>query len=195
MYRRILIVIVAFLIFTGCYTVIKHPEIANPQNPQHKYQVYFADDCNSCHNIATEHLSYSTSPNVPRLNYILNNPRWNYFYEAPWWYRDIFYRLPMEQNTDFQNDLLPTTSARRRFPGANSGNSGGNITSRINAGHSSSSTRISSSSKNTINDGTSNQTVVRQKSNSNKTRKAIRGSGKSSNKSNQSSSIKKRQSK
>jgi hypothetical protein len=108
---KIIVIFLSSLVFiTGCFTIIKHPVIHDQENPDLSYNIYFSDDCSSCHSSAPHN-------NIPNLDYINSSSRWNYFYEFPWWQRHQFYASPSANQDSSGNGGLPTTSARPRFPG------------------------------------------------------------------------------
>ena len=170
MRKKIAAIVALFIVFTGCYTVIKHPKVIDAENPKFEHPVYFTDDCGSCHQNKAVSFAPMQQPYLPRLNYIHENERWSYFYESPWWNRDIFYQTSGgNYSSGAGNSPLPTTSARSRNPGV-SGSASAPSQTIITSGGSSG----SSSSKQS---GSSGQTSVRQSENSNSSRKATRGSG------------------
>ena len=140
------------ILFAGCYTIMKHPDIVDEQNPKFHKEIYFNDDCSSCHQQQSNNLAGISQPYLPRLNYIHQNTRWSYFYELPWWNRAMFSTYKSSGGSGpAGSTVLPTTSARSRFPGATSGGSGASTTSIT--GSSSGGTRVtgtgSSSATNT----------------------------------------------
>ena len=171
-------VFLSFVIMAGCYTVIKHPAVSDSDNASFQHPVYFSDDCNSCHS-AELPLLMTPQQELPRLNYIYNNDRWYDYYESPWWSRDMFYESGGYSTNPDENTTLPTTSARRRFPGA-----GGNEQSVPNnavgsAGVSTgSSTRISSGDSTSASGNNSN---IRQSDQQSSTREGQRSSSDSQN--------------
>ncbi len=112
MIKGLVIFLCSIVLVTGCYTIVKHPVIIDEENPDLSYNIYFSDDCMSCH----------SSPNLsifPNLDYINSSSRWSYFYEYPWWHRDAFYTSEVGgQDNGSSSTPLPTTSARPRFPGS-----------------------------------------------------------------------------
>jgi hypothetical protein len=178
-YRRgmikIIVIFLSSVVFiTGCFTIIKHPVIHDEDNPDLSYNIYFSDDCNSCHSSALQN-------NTPNLDYINSSPRWNYFYEFPWWQRHQFYTSPSVSQDSSGNGGLPTTSARPRFPGRGSSgqtgmpgsvsnpSSGSGNTPRITGGNSSATSKTT-----TENDNANDQ-------NSSKVRESSRSSQKDKN--------------
>ncbi len=165
---------VFFLAITGCYTVIKHPPVRDAEHSQYDRQVYFSDNCMDCHQNDPGVAIPLNHPYLPRLNYIRENDRWSYFYQSPWWYRDIFYGTSSGGNvtgTD-SSGYLPTTSARSRFTGTGS-RTRTNTTTRIIGGSNSGGTTAGT----VTNDGSQSQGNVREKSGKTGARKAIRGTG------------------
>ncbi|GAB4380519.1 MAG: hypothetical protein Kow0042_30650 [Calditrichia bacterium] len=176
MKKRIAVFSVLFIFLVGCYTVIKHPAIMDEENPQYVRQIYFSNDCMSCHQEPDIILWGNPHPYLPRLNYINENERWDYYYHHPWWYRDMFYQGGgMSGNSS--SDPLPTTSARNRFPGSSnvSGGTPPASSTSITGGGSSGGTRITGSGSQS---GSSENSTVRDTKSSEESRKAIRGSGK-----------------
>lgn len=189
----ILSAVLIFTFFTGCYTVIKHPAVSDTENSEFSHEVYFADDCSQCHQgVANDFLPQNNYVN-PGLNYIENNSRWNYFYDSPWWYRDMFYALPRTGNADSGDGTLPTTSARSRFPGTN-GSAGNGSATRISSG-SSGGTRIVGSKKEGDSEASPKTGSVRQSEKNTNVRKAVRGTGESKSKAKKSTKPKRRETK
>jgi hypothetical protein len=170
---KIYLVFLSFVIMAGCYTVIKHPAVSDSDNASFQHPVYFSDDCNSCHT-TDQPLLMTPQEEIPRLNYIYNNDRWYYYYESPWWSRDIFYQSGGYPVNSGDNSTLPTTSARRRFPGA-----GGNDQSVSNnpigvaGSNTGSSTRIISGDSTSTSGNNSN---IRQADDKSSTREGQRNS-------------------
>ncbi len=172
------LVLVAFFL-TGCYTVIRHPLVVDRDNPQFKHQVYFSDDCQRCHGPGFDMVVSGTNRYLPRMDYINNNERWSYFYTSPWWMREMFLTPPPALPTG-KSSSLSTSSARSRFPGANSGSttfSPGSST-RIAGGGNSGSTVTRSTTGTKTQTATSTTLRRTQKQNEN-IREAVRGSGNS----------------
>lgn len=68
----------------GCYTLLKHPRLqteANSTTSSHAERVTFAESCVGCHDTAT--LSYYHRA-VPLPGEFVS-PRWDYYYDYPWW--------------------------------------------------------------------------------------------------------------
>jgi hypothetical protein len=136
---KIHFILLSFILMAGCYTIIKHPAVSDQEDGDYQYPVYFSDDCSSCHS-DNQPLLMTPESHLPHLNYIYSNDRWYQYYESPWWSRDIFYQSGNYQENNEENGALPTTSARRRFPGAGGNElpitnppvSGGNISSGSN---------------------------------------------------------------
>ncbi len=197
---KVIIPFIAVLMFlTGCYTVIKHPALTDSEDPQYEHPVYYNDDCSSCHADKTMDISPAPQTNyLPRLNYIYDNSRWNDYYSTPWWYRDMFYQSGGGHGgtvTSGDNGTLPTTSARRRFPGAGGSNSGsGTMNNTSISGSTSGGTRITGSKSNTS-QGNASAGAVRQQQDNNGARKAIRGSGNSKSDSKDTSKVNRREKK
>ena len=173
--RKFILLCFGFFLFaSGCYTVIRHPMVREADNSGYQREVYFTDNCMDCHRDDPGVAAPLHHPYLPRLNYIQENDRWSYFYKSPWWFRDIFYSsTPGEGNaTRDSSGVLPTTSARSRFPG--SGNRlNSNTATRISGGPSSGSKAAGSNS------GTNPQRNIREKPGKSSARKAVRGSGNS----------------
>ncbi len=183
-------------LFSSCYTVINHPRVQDPDNPQYSHAVYFTDDCSRCHT-NTEHFNIpvATRNRLPRVDYISQNERWNYFYEFPWWYRPLFVGTNGGMVADSSgNQPLPTVSARRRFPGAG-GNSPSLPSGTVVSGGYTPGTIVGSTQKN--NSGTHSQqgNSVQRQSAPKPGRKAIRGSGNSSHHSSSKGKIQRRKKK
>jgi hypothetical protein len=180
MNKAIFAFITLFILGTGCYTVIKHPAITDSSNPEFGHGVYYTDNCQDCHGNSEISLNVNDTPNLPRLNYIHRNERWSYYYDAAWWQRDMFTYNPLSPSQNSGNGPLPTTSARSRFPGANSGGSNAASPTSISGGSgggSGSSTRIVGGSGQGSSTGSGS---VRQSGSSNSNvRRATRGSGNS----------------
>lgn len=74
-----------FFTVAGCYTLLKHPSVADEERPAdtaHAEAVTYADDCGSCH----------ASPSYAAVHdyaspYRSSYDRWYYYYEYPWWVR------------------------------------------------------------------------------------------------------------
>ncbi len=183
--------IVLFIFLTGCYTVIQHPTVADEENPQYHRQIDFAQDCASCHSGEGMALRDSQQPYLPRLNYIYGNDRWSTFYESPWWYRGMFYSSSTQGvSTGEENGPLPTTSARRRFPGINAGAAAGSTTANGGVVTGSSGSSVSAGARIVGGQGSStdssNNSGVRQTTNNgsnNSARSATRSSNGSQSKS------------
>ena len=193
MFIRLLVLLLFMIpLLGGCYTVIKHPEVFDRENSNYRYEVYFSDNCQQCHTNPADNLFYKERINPLSLNYIQNNERWNHFYQSPWWTKDIFYTGPEQNEIGNENNPLPTTSARRRFPGVNSNvgeGSSANVTSGNNAG---SSTRVTNSSrKNKDSDSPPESGSNRQKRENQNVRKVDRESKKSDSDSKSSDKAKK----
>ncbi len=191
MVRTFLMSMVSLFLLVSCYTMIKHPQVVYEDDPQYEYQIYYSDDCNSCHQPGSD-LALSVPNNLPRLNYIYGNQRWDYFYEHPWWQTPYFSDAPSGQASSGSSDNgLPTSSVRSRFPGAGSSGTGaaynGGTTTRITGGGSSGTTvRHGGSEQNT--GSTSGDSAVRSGSdNDSGARSAVRGSGSSGKKGDSSS--------
>lgn len=149
-------------LIAGCYTMVKHPVIQEKQDNDLVYNIYFTDDCASCHSVPAVSLR-------PNLNYINNSPRWNFFYEHPWWQQDIFYGSnPVSPDSGGANGGLPTTSARPRFPGSAGGpndppqtnigtSSGGSSSTRISGARNSSQTTTTTSTDSESSSGRKSQ--------------------------------------
>ncbi len=81
-------VLLAAAIFTGCYTVLRHPPVKRESylSPE----ITHRDACNSCHT-GFGVFSYR-DPLRPQPPY--TSPRlqdWNYYYNYPWWLDDVYY--------------------------------------------------------------------------------------------------------
>ncbi len=150
MVRNIVLLLMGISLVAGCYTMVKHPVIQDQEDPDLHYNVYFSNDCSSCHSVPL-------ARSRPNLNYINNSPRWSFFYQHPWWQREVFYQYgDAYPDSGDTNGGLPNTSARPRFPGANSGNGTtppGSISSP--SGGTTNTTRISGA-KNTTKTGGNN---------------------------------------
>lgn len=191
---KIFFVIFTFFIMVGCYTVIKHPPISETGKSNFQHHIYFSDDCGSCHKVANQPFNLTPREQLPRLNYIYSNDRWYYYYESPWWSRDVFYQTGNYPENSTGNSTLPTTSARRRFPGAGGNNqyvpsnpvsSGGTVQG--------SSTRISTKGNSSSNDSSSsNKSNVSQRKKTSSTRDAQRGKGDDNTGSNSSRKVKRK---
>lgn len=139
--RSIYLVFLLFILSSGCYTILKHPEIVSDKSsPDYRQQVYYTDDCLSCHNKRSSALRNWFASEYSQPDYINNQSRWNFYYHSPWWHRDIFYKSRFKDKKTESNNPLPTTSSRNRFPGA--GESSTNTTNsnptRISSGSTSS---------------------------------------------------------
>lgn len=177
------------IFLAGCYTIMKHPEIVDEQNPKFHKEIYFTDDCSSCHRQESNILAQVKQPYLPRLNYIHQNARWSYFYESPWWNRAMFSTYGSNNGSGSANSsLLPTTSARSRFPGATNGGSGASTT-RI-TGSGSGGTRVTG----TGSSATTN-TTIRTPAPKSSSRKTIIRSKKSGSKSKASRKVTRRKKK
>ncbi len=147
--RSINLVFIILILSSGCYTVLKHPKIVSDESSQdYRQQVYYTDDCSSCHNKRSSALRNWFASEYPQPDYINNQSRWNFYYHSPWWHRDIFSKSRLINKKTESNNPLPTTSSRNRFPGA--GESSTTITNsnptRISSG-STSSTPITTGNK------------------------------------------------
>jgi hypothetical protein len=181
-----------FVLSTGCYTVIKHPGVVDAENAEFSHEIYFSDDCSSCHQENVDNFVYQKNYS-PHLNYIQNNDRWHHYYQTPWWYRDIFYTLPRMNNTPAGNNYLPTTSSRRRFPGANSNVGDGSSANVSSSGKSSGSNpRITTSKKPQTPNATTNNGSGRKKREDNNIRKVNRDSKEQKSNASESSDKKKK---
>jgi hypothetical protein len=165
-----------FALSTGCYTVIKHPEVVDAENAEFSHEIYFSDDCGSCHQEKINNFALDNNYS-PRLNYIQNNDRWHYYYQSPWWYRDIFLPLPRTNNSSPENNYLPTTSSRKRFPGANNDVGNGSSANVSSSGKSSgSSPRITTSKKSQTSNSSTNSGSGRKRREDKNIRKVNRDS-------------------
>lgn len=189
--RSIYLVFILFILSSGCYTVLKHPEIVSDKSsPDYRQQVYYTDDCSSCHNKRSPDLRNWFASEYPQPDYINNHSRWNFYYHSPWWHRDIFNKSRFINKKTESNNPLPTTSSRNRFPGAGESNTTdtNNNPTRISSGSTSSTQRTAgnttdkdSESKNTnITDKKQNTRQTERDSTSvktdpDKTRKVNRG--------------------
>ncbi len=170
------------IVLSGCYTVIKHPKVKKTQDSKFSHEVYFTDNCVSCHGNTVAELHPASKPYLPRLDYIRENNRWNYFYQYPWWYRSMFSQYSGAANAGDQgDDFLPTTSSRPRFPGSgNSGNRQNNSRWISGGSGSSSSTKATRNrTQDSVTDENKNSSVRGKSSNKSNARKATRGSGES----------------
>jgi len=174
MSKGLALFLVFFFAITGCYTVIKHPGVEDAEHSQYNRQVYFSDNCMDCHQNDPGVAVPVNHPYLPRLNYIQKSERWNYFYQNPWWYRDIFYSTSPGggNNNSGSSSNLPTTSARSRFPGTGN-RASANTSTRITGGSNSGSTTAGTGTTS----GTNQQGDVREKSGKSTAREAIRGTG------------------
>lgn len=183
-------ILLLIVLLAGCYTVIKHPPIQNNENPSFTHEVYLTDDCMSCHQNQSITFNQMRKPFSPQLDYIRSNHRWSYFYESPWWNREIFSSHAPVSGSGNTSPLLPTTSARNRFPGSGGSSSGASTTSITGGG--SSGTHITGQG----NQNSGNSTPqVKQREKENQPRTTIRGSGKSDGKSSSSRKAKRRKNK
>lgn len=166
-----------FLFLSGCYTVIKHPVVVDRNNPQFKHQVYFSDDCQSCHGPDADRFALGDNKYLPRIDYINNNARWSYFYSSPWWMREMFL-TPPPSAPQGKSSSLSSSSARNRFPGASSGSStiSSGSTTRIAGGGNSGST-VTRSKTGTKTETSPASTLQRTQKQNENVREAVRGSG------------------
>lgn len=176
------LVILTLIVFSGCYTMMKHPMVVDEAYPDMPYSVDFSENCSDCHQTGSDFKvvqeSVQTNP-----GYIYQSPRWHTFYTAPWWNRAMFYGSGSASDPSTAGGLLPTTSSRSRFPGG-SGNSGyiPPASGTITGGGSSTSTSITTgSSGNSNSSGSNSSSTIRNGTTSPSSRNAIRGSGGSGN--------------
>jgi hypothetical protein len=116
MKKKIIIGFSILIFISGCYTVLKHPEIENKDDAGNVYygKVAFQDDCTKCHNSRYGEYTYDFDRYSDYYNegYLLNNdynyePRnnWIGYYNIPWWYRP---NVTITQGTG-----LPQTTGNR----------------------------------------------------------------------------------
>ncbi len=72
----VLVVLCLFLFSSGCYTILKHPEIET--------DAYQAEEFTSCYDCHTEsfYAGYHTPMPYPDM--------WEEYYIVPWWYNEIY---------------------------------------------------------------------------------------------------------
>ncbi|MFZ0390637.1 MAG: hypothetical protein WAN36_09260 [Calditrichia bacterium] len=190
--RRTLIIFISLLFLsTGCYTIIKHPEIVDNEVPEFSHDVFVTDDCSSCHSTGAAGY-YVDAPRAyaPRLNYIHRNARWSDFYETPWWQRQMFSGYSSgNAGSSSSGNALPTTSARPRYPGANSGSATPPASRVVGGGGGGSSTRVTGSS------GTQSGNENNRQNENTNVRRATRGSGDSQSDSSGSNRVNRRKKK
>lgn len=174
--KHAFLVVFLFLFLNGCYTVLKHPPVQDPENPEYSYLIDYSDNCADCHANRAPIMSPARQTLLlPRTNYIYENQRWEYFYQFPWWTRPMFSGAATAGSGGSGSQALPTTSARRRFPGA--GGSGSPPSGGIITGGGSGGTVVGKTGQ-SGKSGSSSGTNIRQKAKGASGRSAIRGSGK-----------------
>ncbi|MCA9730561.1 hypothetical protein KC799_00430 [candidate division KSB1 bacterium] len=93
-----------FLIFSGCYTLLKHPTL---QNDQHRTNtlgevegIEYRSDCIQCHVSSSDYYN----PTLSYGHYYNNSSdRWLYYYDSPWWVQPYYYGGSTMENGEVTN--------------------------------------------------------------------------------------------
>jgi hypothetical protein len=146
-----LFIISGVLAISGCYTVLRHPEVPNQDEMGNVYQqdINTNDNCYKCHSQSADqtydydrYMNYCTHPQVSTEYSNYNSPRWDSYYSVPWWFRPP--TVTVEAGSKSQPEVNKTTS--------NTGNNvrpTGSVRGDVN---------ISAPAATRSNDGTSNTT-------------------------------------
>ncbi len=88
--RKFLSILVLFVVFTGCYTVMRHQKVDREESYLSS-EISHRDVCSSCH---LESGQFTLEdPYALQLPY--RSPRlknWNAYYHYPWWADEFYYR-------------------------------------------------------------------------------------------------------
>ncbi|OQX85807.1 MAG: hypothetical protein B6D63_01475 [Candidatus Latescibacteria bacterium 4484_7] len=105
--RMILLVGIVLLVATsGCYTLLKHPDISNVKD-------YSAYDDGNYHNCARCHGGY-IQPS-PYDTYYHSDP-WIDYYYFPWWYDDLWYMDYGDEATAKKREISEKRLIRSKLP-------------------------------------------------------------------------------
>ncbi len=92
--KNILIALLLVVIISGCYTVLRHPEVPNEDEFGNVYHqnINTGDNCYSCHAQKNNqiydydrYMNYYSNSGY-NDNYEIQN-RWDSYYSVPWWFR------------------------------------------------------------------------------------------------------------
>jgi len=93
MKTKIYITIILMATFSGCYTVLQHPDVPNQDAKGNVYHqnIYASDDCYSCHTERAEQTYDYDRYNDYYSNSLSGNEysvrsRWDSYYSVPWWF-------------------------------------------------------------------------------------------------------------
>ena len=86
------ICLIVFLVVSGCYTIIKHPEEPKLVTEEGVYR-----DCIECHQEGGFH---HYDPYSYGGYYDFYPPLWQHYYARPWWYREHWYYVPPASDDD-----------------------------------------------------------------------------------------------
>ena len=106
---KMLFIFISCLLIVGCYTIIKHPDLADVVIEENEYMdnnVNHYDNCIQCHT-ADNRLQLPLFENYHSFVWDDYYYEWNYFYAKPWWYDDIY-----DVSPDNGQEILPPTHIR-----------------------------------------------------------------------------------
>ena len=91
MHRALLLTVSIVLLLSGCYTLLKHPRIADESTAArfaHDAEITPNDDCIRCHQ---EPQTYYNATLPYSSYYRSSSSAWLYYYDTPWWVEPYYY--------------------------------------------------------------------------------------------------------
>ncbi len=114
--KHFILITFTIVIISGCYTVLRHPEVPNQDEMGNVYHqnINPEDNCYSCHSQRTDmvsdydrYMNYYSDYNTN--NYYPQN-RWDSYYNVPWWFTPPKVTVGAGSKPNNNNTVNRTTS-------------------------------------------------------------------------------------